>query len=733
LTARASIYLPSPLTGWLVDRYGRMKIAAASGIVRLSSVILAALATGDSIALLALTLALLGVGWNFGLVSGTAIITDTVPLATRAKTRGLVDVSIAIAGATGGMASGIMVAATGYPALTLTLTGGILSLALLPAVAATAYRRWPLTSPRIPVNPRLPDHGTRAAPHGCRPVPTRPKPIIDRFLWGNALTPRNQSTYGFRHRGSSRLRSSAGDAGPGPPDGEIMKMCATRLGASAAGVTAAALVLASCAGGGGSAQADADRLDIATLTAAQSLDPADALGSALPYFQAVYDTLVKRAPDGGYQPMLASEWAYNSDRTELSLTLRKGVKFSDGTVFDAAAVKANMEHFRKGGGGGAKYLNALKSVKVVDSSHVTLELSTPDPALLFYLSDAAGLMASPAKLNDGTLKTTPVGTGPYTLDQAQTAVGDKYVFARKQDYWGDELPFKTLTISVFDNETAVVNGLKTGQIDSALLQDANQQKAVSSDNRLTKTEYPFDFQGLLLFDRAGVRTPALREPKVRQAISYALDRTTMLDKLRQGRGEVTDQIFGPQTKAYDKGLDTHYSHDPAKAKRLLAEAGYAKGFTLKLPRISAIVNDALASSIETDLKAVGIKVVWDQLDPSSAVQKVYRDRAYSAMVMNIGQSPIDWVTAQDLVKPGTFNMFGSSDATVQRLLATMQTGTEADAAAASRELNEHLVQEGWFAPFYRMQNVLVSGSDVKAVPQSGMSVPSIYNYTPAAS
>lgn len=134
-----AMYLPSPLTGWLVDRYGRMKIAAASGVTLLAAGVLAAAAPGDSVALLALALALLGLGWNFGLVSGTAIITDTVPLATRAKTQGLIDVSIAIAGATGGMASGIMVAATSYPALA--LGGGILSLALLPAVAATAYRR----------------------------------------------------------------------------------------------------------------------------------------------------------------------------------------------------------------------------------------------------------------------------------------------------------------------------------------------------------------------------------------------------------------------------------------------------------------------------------------------------------------------------------------------------------------------------------------------------------------
>lgn len=86
-----------------------------------------------------MALALLGLGWNLGLVAGTAIITDTVPLATRAKTQGMVDVSIAIAGATGGLASGLVVAASGYPVLA--LTGGILALAVLPAIAATASRR----------------------------------------------------------------------------------------------------------------------------------------------------------------------------------------------------------------------------------------------------------------------------------------------------------------------------------------------------------------------------------------------------------------------------------------------------------------------------------------------------------------------------------------------------------------------------------------------------------------
>ncbi|MFC4376296.1 MFS transporter [Nocardia halotolerans] len=128
-----AMYLPSPLTGWLVDRFGRLPVAGASGVTLLAAGLLAALAPSDSVVLLAAALALLGLGWNLGLVAGTAIITDTVPLATRAKTQGTVDVSIAVAGATGGMGSGLMVAATSYPILA--LAGGVLALAVVPAAA----------------------------------------------------------------------------------------------------------------------------------------------------------------------------------------------------------------------------------------------------------------------------------------------------------------------------------------------------------------------------------------------------------------------------------------------------------------------------------------------------------------------------------------------------------------------------------------------------------------------
>lgn len=127
-----AMYLPSLVTGFLVDKVGRTAIAIASGATLLLAGLLSAMAPGDSMILLVIALSLLGLGWNFGLISGTALIVDSTETSTRAKTQGRVDVLIALSGASGGVLSGMVVAYSSYS--TLSFVGGILSLLLMPVV-----------------------------------------------------------------------------------------------------------------------------------------------------------------------------------------------------------------------------------------------------------------------------------------------------------------------------------------------------------------------------------------------------------------------------------------------------------------------------------------------------------------------------------------------------------------------------------------------------------------------
>jgi MFS family permease len=134
----AAMFLPSPLSGWLVDRFGRRPIATASAVTLLAAGLLAAWAPPASVITLAVALILLGLGWSFGLVSGSAMITDAVPLDFRARTQGTVDFAVALAAAFGGLGSGLLVSATSFG--TLALLGGLVALAVIPVAALGRIR-----------------------------------------------------------------------------------------------------------------------------------------------------------------------------------------------------------------------------------------------------------------------------------------------------------------------------------------------------------------------------------------------------------------------------------------------------------------------------------------------------------------------------------------------------------------------------------------------------------------
>jgi MFS family permease len=125
----AAMFLPSPVTGRLADRYGSRPVAVGGGVALLGAGLLAATAPVHSVGLLALALVLLGLGWNLGLLAGTTLVAGAVPLAGRARVQGRLDVAVALAGATGGLSSGFVVAGTGFS--TLAAGSGVLALVVL--------------------------------------------------------------------------------------------------------------------------------------------------------------------------------------------------------------------------------------------------------------------------------------------------------------------------------------------------------------------------------------------------------------------------------------------------------------------------------------------------------------------------------------------------------------------------------------------------------------------------
>ncbi len=501
--------------------------------------------------------------------------------------------------------------------------------------------------------------------------------------------------------------------------------------ALAALVTAGALALAGCSGTSSpsATKATGGTLTIGALADVKSFDPAQAhIGHYLQYDQPVYDSLLRRKPDGTLVPMLATEWSYDDSKTHLTLTLRSDVTFSDGTKLDADAVKVNLDRFRTGNGPDASTLAQVSDVAVKDATTVELTLKAPDPALLDYLGNADGFIASPKAIDGGKIATEPVGSGPYTLDKSATVAGSSYTFVKRSGYWDPSLQvYDKIVVKPITDSTAMLNALLSGQVNVALLTAKTEAQAKNAG--LTEYKYATDWQGLLIYDRAGKTVPALGDARVRQAINYAIDKKTLLSQVAKGLGTVTNQVFGPTTAAYDKSLDDSYPYDPKKAKALLAEAGYSGGFTVSMPTVAGLLDPALQAGISQNLKDVGITVDWQNVAATDFISSMVQGKFPMAWFSLFQGSP--WVAANQIITPdATYNPFHTTDPKVESLIAKIQSGSQSEQAAAAKELNRYVTAQAWFAPFYRPDQILFTDKDTTTEPQAQQAVPSIYSYAP---
>ena len=498
---------------------------------------------------------------------------------------------------------------------------------------------------------------------------------------------------------------------------------------------ALALALTGCTGGSGGDGDTGDEgsedltLTIGTTSDIASFDPAQVYYSnSHQYLLPAYDTLIRLDENDELVPMLATEWSYvDEDKTVFELVLRDDVTFSDGTALTADAVVASIQRFKEGNGPGASGLAPVTSIEAVDDTTVRLTLSAPTPSLEYLLSQVAGMITNPDVTTE-ELASVPAGTGPYMLDEEATRRGDVYVFTRNEEYYdADAFPYNEIDLRVLTDSTARLNAVKTGQVD--VTYGIASQLSEAKASGLNVVSATGDWFGIFLSDRMGVKTPALADVRVRQAINYAVDGDALLKSVAFDQGTPTTQVFAQGTPAYDEALDDAYPFDPEKARELLADAGYADGFTLRMPSLETLVPESYPI-VQQQLADVGITVEYVPVTAAAGAAP-FVSGEYSAYVFLWGSSQ-DWIDATQLLSAtGPLNPFRVDDPKIAELMSEIAVAQGDEQDALYKELSEYVVDQAWFAPWYVGNTLTFAGTNVEVTPQPQAKLPPIYNYKPA--
>lgn len=505
----------------------------------------------------------------------------------------------------------------------------------------------------------------------------------------------------------------------------------TRHAALVASVTAALFVVTGCSSSGADDDTSAEELTIVMGNQLNSYDPPDVGDNPRSqYLQPVYDTLVFIDENAEIQPRLATEWEYDESLTQLTMTLRDDVEFTDGEPFNADAVQSNLEHFLAGTGPAVRTVSDIENVEVLSEFEVRIDLAAPNPALLRYLGLTAGMMASPAAIDGGTLATEPVGTGPYVFDDAATVPDSRHVYQRNPDYWNaEDYPYEAVVISPIVDNTARINALRTGQADAAS-QMSSRYIEEAEDSGLEITAFPSgDVMGLVLFDRDGTFAPGLADARVRQAMNLAIDREQIVEQLYDGRGTMTTQVFNPDSDAWSDELNSKYPYDPDAARDLLDESGYEGDVAIDIPEYAGVSD--LMVVLEQQFEEIGITLRGDTV-PDAQANTEMRSGDYAGALIQL-QSNDPWQAIQLMLQPDSpWNALQYEDDVVRELIQDARTASAEERTAIHQDLNRHIVEEGWFVPIVFLDTIMFTSTDTELTPYKYSVVPPLEAYSPAA-
>jgi ABC-type transport system substrate-binding protein len=387
-----------------------------------------------------------------------------------------------------------------------------------------------------------------------------------------------------------------------------------------------------------------------------------------PYTWPIYAGLLRLTPSGEYVPDLASKVTVPDPQT-IEITLRRNLVFSDGTTLDAAAVKAGIERNLNTSHKGAfnASLFEISSIDVADPLSLTLHFSTP-VASTFYpqLADQDTFIVSPKAAAAGDLDATPVGAGPFVLNKF--AAGDQIVLKKNPRYWNAKaIMLSGITFVNVSPGPQQVNALKSGLVDVTTGLTPNTVPALKSSGMQVKSSFQ---DGQFLWMPMCKESGPLANEKVRQALSYAVDREAINKALLFGEGEPAWTLYPSDNAFYDKSLTDVYAYNTKKAKKLLTEAGFPDGFKTSLVALPSPITNQVAQVVQEQWKKIKVDV---EIVPTTD----YVNDFYVRHVAEIGLVPstrtgLNKVTGP--YEPGSIgNACGYSNPTLHDLVVKAQS------------------------------------------------------------
>jgi peptide/nickel transport system substrate-binding protein len=326
----------------------------------------------------------------------------------------------------------------------------------------------------------------------------------------------------------------------------------------------------------------------------------------------IYDTLVALNAQNQIVPDLATSWVYNTP-TQLVFTLRTGVKFQDGTPFNANAVVFNINRILNTPTS-PRYseISSVKSVAATDSTHVQFNLKEAFSPLLATLTDRAGMILSPTAVQKlgSNLANDPVGAGSGPFEFKEWVKGDHLTVVKNPHYWqkdaqGNALPYlASIRYVPITNGSVMYSNLETGTIQVADDLDPTDVASAKADSSLVYKQEPgLSFFGFML----NTKVAPLNNVHVRQAIEWGVNRNEIVNTVLKGIGVVAQSALSPASWAYSSSF-APYSYNISNAKAQLAQAGMSKvSFTMLITSGSPL-NTEEAQFIQSELQPAGITV-----------------------------------------------------------------------------------------------------------------------------